>query len=90
MEIHFISENSWLKIKDFLDEYFQDTVLTISELAKIEAQEAIEEVLRTGRPYNLLTQERGLRHMQGQMAAQAGLKSMFYGLEPECYLRLQS
>ena len=90
VEIHFISENSWLKIKDFLDEYFQDTVLTISELAKIEAQEAIEEVLRTGRPYNLLPQERGLRHMQGQMAAQAGLKSMFYGLEPECYLRLQS
>lgn len=84
-----LEENTWPKIKSFLDNYFEDSILTAAELAQLEVTEAIEEVQKTGRPYNLLPQDRALRRLQGQIAAKAGLKSVIYGVEPECYLRLQ-
>ncbi|MGM9998200.1 MAG: AAA family ATPase [Candidatus Bruticola sp.] len=84
-----LAENTWPKIKAFLDSYFEDTILSSAELAQLEVMEAIEEVQKTGRPYNLLPQERSLRRMQGQLAAEAGIQSILYGTEPECYLRLQ-
>lgn len=84
-----LEENTWPKIKSFLDSYFEDSILSTAELAQLEVIEAIEEVQKTGRPYNLLPQDRALRRLQGQIAAKAGLKSVIYGVEPECYLRLQ-
>ena len=84
-----LEENTWPKIKSFLDGYFEDSILSTAELAQLEVTEAIEEVQKTGRPYNLLPQDRALRRLQGQIAAKAGLKSVIYGVEPECYLRLQ-
>lgn len=84
-----LEENTWPKIKSFLDSYFEDSILSTAELAQLEVTEAIEEVQKTGRPYNLLPQDRALRRLQGQIAAKAGVKSVIYGVEPECYLRLQ-
>lgn len=84
-----LEENTWPKIKSFLDDYFEDTILSTAELAQLEVIEAIEEVQKTGRPYNLLPQDRALRRMQGQIAAKAGIRSILYGVEPDCYLRLQ-
>lgn len=84
-----LEENTWPKIKNFLDNFFEDSILSTAELAQLEVVEAIEEVQKTGRPYNLLPQDRALRRLQGQIAAKAGVKSVIYGVEPECYLRLQ-
>lgn len=84
---YFVSENSWPKIKAFLDDHFHSSVLTDGELAKVEAEAAVKEVMESGRPCNLLPQDKALRRMQSQIAAEAGLKATVYGHEPDCYLR---
>ncbi len=87
MPVRFLSENSWIKMKSFLDERFQGVLLN-KDLARLDAQEAVRQVLSSGKPCNLLPQKQDLRRLQVQIIQAAGLNARVYGQEPESYLRI--
>lgn len=88
LPVYFIKENNWLKMKNFLEDYFSSSVLTESELARIEVEEAIKLFKSSGKPCNLLPQNKTLRRMQVAMITDAGLRSICLGPEKDCYVRI--
>ena len=88
LPVYFIKENNWLKMKNFLEDYFSSSVLTENELARIEVEEAIKLFKSSGKPCNLLPQNKALRRMQVAMITDAGLRSICLGSEKDCYVRI--
>ncbi|HXE73861.1 MAG TPA: R3H domain-containing nucleic acid-binding protein, partial [Candidatus Nitrosotenuis sp.] len=78
--VHTVRANTVSQMTSFLEEYFrmprQERVL----LAMREAQEAIRQVLRSGRPSDLAPQDSEVRRLQHEMAEKAHLRSRSQGV----------
>lgn len=88
VNVYYLKDKSWLRLKEFLEDYFDCAVLSDEELAEIEVREAVAEVLQSHRPYNLLPQNKALRTMQRRIAGAAGINAVSFGADPDCYVRL--